>query len=215
MKKTDKSRKTGNILIAVGAILIASAMVIVFYNLFASKNAEKKSEDILLKMDIPTTDEARTPDYELSPDVGMPEIEIDGVFCIAVVEIPKLGIKLPVLSECTKQNLKIAPCRYTGSAYTDDLVIAGHNYLYHFRNIGNLMQGDSVIITDMDGNKFNYVVSATDVLQPTDVEDMTKGEWPLTLFTCDYSGQTRITIRCDRLNETVSTETVTASDYQQ
>ena len=37
-----------------------------------------------------------------------------------------------------------------------------------------------------------------EILQPTAVEEMTSGDYDLTLFTCTYGGATRFTVRCLR-----------------
>lgn len=39
------------------------------------------------------------------------------------------------------------------------------------------------------------------LLQPTAVEEMTSGEWPLSLFTCTIGGKLRVTVRCDLIGE--------------
>ena len=82
-----------------------------------------------------------------------------------------------------------------------------HNYRQHFGRISDLKAGDSVIFTGVDGESILYSVVVLDVLLPTAVEDMTAGEYDLTLFTCTYGGQSRITLRCDRtVLDTVSDE---------
>lgn len=53
----------------------------------------------------------------------------------------------------------------------------------------------------MDGESFAYEVSATEVVVPTAVEEVTSGEWPLTLFTCTIGGRTRVVVRCDWTEE--------------
>ena len=40
-------------------------------------------------------------------------------------------------------------------------------------------------------------VAALEVLSPFDVEEMTTGDWDLTLFTCTVGGQSRIAVRCE------------------
>ena len=55
--------------------------------------------------------------------------------------------------------------------------------------------------TDMDAQTIYYEVVALDVLGPYDVEEMTSGEYDLTLFTCNYSGKARVTVRCDRMEK--------------
>jgi sortase A len=97
--------------------------------------------------------------------------------------------------------LKIAPCRYEGSAYTNDLIISGHNYTSHFGKLQNLSAGDIVIFTDIEGNEFIYEVVELEILKPTSIEEMKSGEWALSLFTCTLSGQTRLTVRCELVDE--------------
>ena len=72
-----------------------------------------------------------------------------------------------------------------------------HNYSSHFGGLSQLSEGDSVIFTDMDGVTTNYQVVAQDILAPYAVEEMTSGDYDLTLFTCTYGGQSRVTVYCD------------------
>ena len=55
--------------------------------------------------------------------------------------------------------------------------------------------------TDANGNRFYYRVSDVEVLNPTAIEDMTESGCPLTLFTCTVGGQTRFTVRCERVEK--------------
>lgn len=77
-----------------------------------------------------------------------------------------------------------------------NMVIAGHNYSSHFGNLKNLSQGDTVIFTDVDGNRFHYRVIELETLVPDAVDDLTSGGWDLTLFTCTIGGRSRVTVRC-------------------
>ena len=94
-------------------------------------------------------------------------------------------------------KLQSAPCRYSGSLATGDLVIAGHNYTRHFGRLDTLQPGDEVIFTTMNGLQHHYAVALVETLAATDLADMTAGEYPLSLFTCNYSGQARVTVRCE------------------
>ena len=78
-------------------------------------------------------------------------------------------------------------------------MLAAHNYNSHFGKLKNLHQGDRVIFTDVDGNVFTYEVAVKETLRPTAVEEMTSGQWPLTLFTCTIGGSYRVTIRCEQV----------------
>ena len=50
--------------------------------------------------------------------------------------------------------------------------------------------------TGVDGKQTLYYVAGMEVLQPEDIEKMTKSDYDLTMFTCTYGGQERITVRC-------------------
>lgn len=124
----------------------------------------------------------------------------DSIGYYGIVEIPALNLKLPVNDEWSSANSQISPCRYTGSAYDKDLIIAAHNYSNHFGNIGSLSNGDSVYFTDATGYKYCYEVDKIEILDGTDVAKMQNKKYDLTLFTCTYSGAQRVTVRCLSVN---------------
>ncbi len=202
-------RKISSVLIALGAALLFGALGLTVFNLRQSNAAGETAAQTVsaLKATIPTDGdfyakeqpETETPDYRLNPEMEMPAVRIDDREYIGVLSIPALGRELPVISAWDYPSLRVAPCRYTGSAYTDDLVIAAHNYASHFGRLRELSQGDSVRFTDTDGNVFDYVVSELEILEPYAVSQMTEGDWDLTLFTCTPGGQYRVTLRCNRI----------------
>lgn len=127
-----------------------------------------------------------------------PEL-IDGYEYIGYLSIPSLGLDLPVMADWDYPRLKLSPCRYVGSTKTDDLVIAAHNYDRHFGRLSQLTGGEEVYFIDMDGVLSSYEVVETSILMPTDIEEMTSGDYDLTLFTCTYGGKSRVTVRCNRI----------------
>lgn len=202
-------RRISSVLIALGAALLFGALGLTVFNLRQSNAAGETAAQTVsaLKATIPTDGdfyakeqpETETPDYRLNPEIEMPTVRIDDREYIGVLSIPALGRELPVISSWDYPGLRVAPCRYTGSAYTDDLVIAAHNYASHFGRLRELSQGDSIRFTDTDGNVFDYVVSELEILEPYAVSQMTEGDWDLTLFTCTPGGQYRVTLRCNRI----------------
>lgn len=213
------SRTKGRFMMTMGLLLTAAALLLTGYNLLEERNAQKNASEALTVVAemIPTEDagaeadanaerpsgvasdaqdEFIVPEFVEDPGKEMTVAFVDGQAYIGVVEIPELELKLPIISEWNDERLKIAPCRYVGSAYTFDLIISGHSYKNHFRYIRNLERGDDVYFTDMDGNRFVYEVSDSEVLDGSDVAGMLVGDWDLTLFTCTYGGASRHTIRC-------------------
>lgn len=213
-----KSKHNGVLLKIMGLLLTAAAFSLTGYNLWGEYQAERNADQALVQVAeaMPETEpeeeseaqEAESesekmeiPEFVHNPQMEMPEKVIDGQIYIGVVEIPPLSLKLPVIRDWSDERLKIAPCRYVGSVYTGDLIISGHSYKKHFRYIRKLVEGDPVIFTDMDGNRFVYQVSGTEVIAPDGVEQMVSGEWDLTLFTCTYNGSSRHTVRCTLVPE--------------
>ena len=106
------------------------------------------------------------------------------------------------MSEWSYAGLKIAPGRYSGSTYADNMVVCAHNYAKHFSPIKWLQAGAEVYFTDMDGRRWSYEVDNVETLQPTQIEKMTtvteEDNWDLTLFTCTTGGSARCAVRCVR-----------------
>ena len=184
-----------------GLLLIAAALCFIIYNLYEEHRAREQSGQALdaLQEYIPGSDQnddTSMPDYMLNPDMEMPTQTIDGIDYIGVLAIPSLNLELPVISQWSYPNLRIAPCRYSGSAYSGGLVIAAHNYDSHFGRLKTLQTDDEVIFTDIDGNTFTYKVAVMEILEPLATEEMKSEEWDLSLFTCTIGGRSRVTVRC-------------------
>lgn len=211
MKSRSTGKRNGTGMIVGGLLLLAAALFLTGYNLWDEQRAGNEAASVLeqvLQVQEDTvafsTTEAFSYNYPTSK-MQMPSTSIDGNRYIGVLEFPKLGLTLPIISEWSEAKLRIAPCRYHGSVYAGDLVIAGHNYRSHFGRLQNLSVGDQVRFIDMDGNNFEYDVVEIEELDGTAIEEMVTGDWDLTLFTCTYSGQTRFTVRCAQ-KEPVSKE---------
>ena len=195
------------VMLGAGLLLIAAALALAAYNVIDAQRAARSAAQALEALSQTTAVSAAEPEeasaddapaYLADPEMPMPTVSFDGNDYIGRVDIPSLGLSLPVISEWSYPRLKIAPCRYTGSAYLDNLIIAAHNYSSHFGNLNRLNTGDTVMFTDVDGNQFTYAVSLIEDLPGTAIEEMQAGEWDLTLFTCTLGGRSRVTVRCER-----------------
>ena len=114
---------------------------------------------------------------------------------VGILSIPKLNLELPVANTLTNEALKETPCRYSGSAVGNDLVIAAHNYKSHFAGINKLKTGDLIIFTDVNGEEITYQVTLLEIVMPTAVEEVVDSEYDITLFTCTYGGNERVVVR--------------------
>ncbi len=189
----------GTVWINAGLLLIAAALFLSVYNEWESHEARDSARQVIAQLcdELPT--EAGEP--TTLPDVQreMPVKTINGRDYIGVLSIPSLELELPVISQWDYPALKVAPCRYSGSLYQDNLIICAHNYASHFGKLKELQPGDIVQFTDMDEHVVTFQMVERETLNPMDAEGMEAGDWDLTLFTCTIDGQTRVTIRLERV----------------
>ncbi len=132
-----------------------------------------------------------------SLQIQMSTMEVEGNTYVGFLSLPALGMELPIMADWNYELLQLAPCLYSGTTFTNDMVLMAHNFQSHFGRINELQLGDEIIFTDVTGGRLRYEVVAKDVLASTDVEEMIEGAYDLTLFTCTYGGAERVTIRCN------------------
>ena len=216
-----RSAERGIVFIVTGLLCIAAALSLAGYNVYTDARAGKSVRQVLDELDslFPETTETTgkteitdvaeeptevpepvtdIPDYILYSDMEMPVRRVDGKDYIGVLRIDSLSLELPVISDWSYDNLKTAPCRYSGSAYKGNLVICGHDYRSHFGGLRRISIGDTATFTDMDGNVFAYTAASVEVLDPTEIDDMKDSGFELTLFTCTLDGTDRLTVRFEK-----------------
>lgn len=201
--------KSSSAFVGVGVALLIASVLLAGYNIYDDMRAQKEVASVLNDMrgeyskilSLSERYNGEIPDYILNPKMEMPTKEIDGYDYIGMVAIPDYSLELPVMSDWSYPALKIAPCRFQGSAYTNDLIIAAHSYKSHFRDIQNIEMDTDVIFSDIDGNVFKYKVCEREVVASNDLNRMESGDWDLTLFTCTPGGRSRVAVRCERQDE--------------
>ena len=191
-------KKSGVILISLGAVLILAALLLFLYNRSEDRRAGQEAESLL-----EDARSAMAADTDPEPQEE-PAEEITYDYA-GVIAIPDLSLELPVIDQWSYARLKVAPCRQSGAAADGDLVIAAHNYKSHFGYLDRLEPGASVIFTDMEGTVYRYAVEEIRQLAPEDAEDVSSvfsSEYPLVLYTCTPGGKARVAVFC-RWDETI------------
>ena len=202
--------------VQLGILMICAAAGLCAYNLREGQQAGEKAETVAeaLRRQIPEPETANSPappvtappaddlyaHYETTQaETQQPEdIVIDGDAYCGILEIPVLGIELPIRNGWSYPALKQSPCCSSGSAETNDMIIAAHNYPSHFGRIGSLNAGDVIRFTDTRGTVHEYAVSFLEIIAGTDVTQMHSGQSvdrDLTIYTCLLGGQGRVTVR--------------------
>lgn len=194
-----KMQKRGALILLAGLLLLGIALCIHLVQKKQDSTAGETAAILLqqLELDRPAIQpgpNVTAPEVSATP---MPEKVYMGYHMLGSIQVSSVGIRLPVLNNWDEQMLKAAPCRYTGSVPSGDMIIMGHNYKSHFTPLHKVAVGDTVIFTDVEGIIYNYKVSAIENLHRSEGE-LLASEYPLTLFTCSPGGLNRLVIRCEK-----------------
>lgn len=124
-----------------------------------------------------------------------------GYNVLGTIEIPKTGIKYPVLDKVTEKSIQIAVAYYYGPGLNKvgNTTIYGHNYRNgaFFGKNKQLSNGDIIYITDNTGKKIKYTIYNIYKTTETDAEFVTrdtKGAREISLSTCTDDSKGRLII---------------------
>ena len=214
-------RKIGSICVSAGVVLVLAALLLFLYNRYEDERAGQRSNRMLADVQAmiaerntksaePTEEdpieEAVQETQEEMEITSEKAVEIAGYKYIGYLTIPALKLELPVIDDWSYEKLKTAPCRHTGTAQSDDLVIAAHNYKRHFGLLSQMNPGDTVLLTEMDGTVNSYALVKVETLKPTDTDAAINSEHDLVLYTCTFGGATRVVAFFDRVSEEIQNE---------
>ncbi|XME01266.1 sortase [Lachnospiraceae bacterium C1.1] len=181
----------GKVFIVLGIFCVLAAAALIWHNIKENREAGEASAAALDGV------LAQIPSEVLKDRGDMPMVDVDGRTFVGILEIPSLGLTLPVQSEWSKENARVSICRYKGAVSTNDLILAGHNYQEHLGTLKNINTGAEMIFTDMNGRSYYYEVTYMETLGSGDVDAMDEGDWDLTVFTCTIGGASRVTVRSE------------------
>ena len=189
----------GVICVFLGVLCILSAIGFVAYNRLEDMNAKDVAQDFL--EDVQSIINEEQSEQPLLNDTKMTTVEVDGYDCIGILSVPVLDLELPVLTDWSYAKLKKAPCHYYGSYYEKDFVIAAHNYKSHFGRLSKLQAGDIVVFTDVSGTAHYYEVVILETLPKNATKEMITSGFDLSLYTCTLGGGSRVTVRCNAVQD--------------
>ena len=122
---------------------------------------------------------------------------------IGLIEIEALDLKYPIVEGADSKQLAYGIGHISDTAAVGSMgncVLAGHRgsrYGTYFKYLNRLSEGDTVKITDKDGNIHQYEVVSWEVVGSYDNSIKAQGEeTELTLLTCENSGTMRLIYHC-------------------
>ncbi len=152
------------------------------------KEAQKQKEEIAKKLQVDTATYKSAEGIEYTTE--------------AVLEIPTIQLKYPVLSETSPDLLFVSLNYFHGPEPNEvgNYCIVGHYYQSGkmFGNLHKLKNGDIAKLTDLSGRTIEYEVYDKFVVKPTDTSctsQLTDGRKELTLITCTNHGKERLVVK--------------------
>ncbi len=148
--------------------------------------------------EVPTTTVAPTTTSEALPvPLAAPAPRAkDPIVELGTLELPKIGVSMPLLEGVSLTVLDHGPGHWPGTAlpgHLGNVVIGGHRTSHDrpFRHIDQLVAGDEMILTTSEG-RFVYHVTSTEVVKPDAIRiiDQTSA-FTATLFACHPVGSTK------------------------
>lgn len=169
---------------------------------------EEKLEEIVVILNSAFEEEQEINVNEPEEPVEIPSVQVatasDGTdyYTIATINIPKINVNYPILSETSTELLKISPCKFWGADpnQVGNFCIVGHNYRnsLFFSKVPTLEYGDIIEITDLSGKTVKYSVYDIYVVDPDNTactSQLTNGRTEITLITCTNDSKQRVVVK--------------------
>ena len=164
---------------------------------FAEENIEQAAGD-------PSDDLEEEPEESENTSRSSVEWVAPSYTTIGIISIPKLNVRLPVISESSDYLLGISCCRISGGydPKPHRLVIAGHNIWSHFKGLDTFEPGDQIAFTDRDGETYFYsAVENVALYKTAGAEVLAATGWDITLITCKTDNTWRTVVRFAEITE--------------
>lgn len=190
----ELTNRKGVGLMAVGMLLLAVSLFLALHYVMDEWRSSGYASSALAVME-----EAEASGTFTTGENGEPAVQANGKLYIGTLTIPALEMEMPILEKYDFHSRKMGPSLYYGSPEGDRMVIGGYNFQGHFAPLKKLSAGDEVLYTTLEGKTLRYQVASTEILKPSQVEEMVGSGYGLTLFTSTTGGNSRLAIRYEAL----------------
>ena len=178
-----------------GITLIVLSMGLLLWSQWKIDQAQKQNAAVVANMRDMLPDGTPGNPAEYVPG-EMPVLQLGGVDYVCMLEIPGLGIALPVQNQWEAEVLRQRPCRFWGSVYDGTCILGGSGQRGQFAFCAQLDLGNILYLTDMQGARFSFRVAHIQRAQDVRFEKLSHAEYPLTLFMRQEYSSEYIIVRC-------------------
>ena len=193
MQKQTKSLVSRIFLCSGIGLLVVTAVALLLWN-WGVHSSQKKAASYVstIRALIPEPQGAA---LEERSNNTMSALSIDGTNFVGIVEMPKYDSSLPVCGDWGKVTKY--PCHFSGSIYDRSMQIGATTQAGQYDFYREISVGDSLLYTDMEGNRFSYTVSDIRYKNHADQTALQQENAALTLFIKNIYAFEYIIIFCD------------------
>lgn len=192
-------KKLINFVIFVFIFALYFVTFLMIYDNFRERKLSEMEKDALNVLE-------KKKNVEIQKTEQTDEISVTGVSygnftVLGKLEIPSVGISTVILKEHSHAAMNVGAIKTYGVELNEEggFIISGHNFrgtstfLY---NIKNLVEGNKIYITDVNGMKMEYTVySVQRYVDPTDTSFYKEFDgYHVVISTCENGGKTRIIV---------------------
>ncbi len=196
MKKLNK-HVIPKICVLVGiALLVIGVLVLICWQWNINSSVQKSETYVKTLRNLISETQGSVP--EERRDNSMSVLSIDGADFVGVIEMPRYESTLPVSSDWG--HLTKYPCRFSGSIYDRTIQIGATSQKGQYDFYREISVGDTVIFTDVEGNRYTYTVTNLQYESHADQTILNREESALTLFIKNVYAFEYLIVSCDVLN---------------
>ena len=130
-------------------------------------------------------------------DNTMSVLSVDGADFVGILALPGHASALPVCADWGQ--ISQYPCRFGGSIYNGTMQIGATTQKGQYDFYRELSVGDTVIFTDVEGNRYTFAITSLRYEQHADQAALQHGKAPLTLFLKNIYSFEYLIVFCDIL----------------
>ena len=188
-------KKWSGLCSVVGIVLVLLSLGLLAGSLLHARYAQKQNVEVVAQLHglMPEKTVGVAGDYA---DPEMPVLQLNGRDYVCLLEVPGLGVVLPVENRWEANALRTRPCRFWGSIYDGSCILGGSGRKGQFDFCARLDVGDRILLTDMAGGEFSCSVEKIERSQSADFDRLWNAYYPLTLFARQEYSSEYIIVRC-------------------
>lgn len=185
-KQNYKKKYLLKIQIIISLLILLILIISFLKNYFNEKKLEKFSETI-------------DKNLKLSYIYDSEKISKDNLY-FGKIYIEKINLEYVIFNYYNEKLMKVSPCKFYGNELGEkgNIVLVAHNYNddRFFSKIDELNLKDIIILEDLNGKQYNYIVFDIFETSENDLSILSSTKpYELTLLTCNNSNGKRIIVK--------------------